>query len=104
MSYANLYLAGNARPWYTTEPEARPLNVVEKIIAQRSWVGGTPHDKGPQFGLAAVQPGDQVLCEAVFRGMHEYTAGMCMALYEEAFGEAPVHLPEQVAAFEDHLF
>ncbi|MGC6511018.1 MAG: aconitase family protein [Myxococcota bacterium] len=103
LNYANLYLAGSVCPWYSTVLERRPLNVVEKIIAQRAWLGGTPHDGGPKFGISAVKPGDQVLCEAVFRGMHEYTAGMCMALYEDAFGDAPVHCPEQVAAFEDHF-
>ena len=35
--------------------------------------------------------------------MHEYTAGMCMALYKEAFGVTPVVNPDQVAAFEDHF-
>ena len=35
--------------------------------------------------------------------MHEYTAGMCMALYEQAFGRTPVFEPDQVAAFEDHF-
>lgn len=103
LNYANRYLVGDAEPWYDTQAKSSALNVVEKIIAKRAWIGGTPKEGGPRFGLGSVAPGDQVLCEAVFRGMHEYTAGMCMALYEEAFGSADVHLPEQVAAFEDHF-
>jgi 3-isopropylmalate/(R)-2-methylmalate dehydratase large subunit len=35
--------------------------------------------------------------------MHEYTAGMVMALYGEEWGEAPLYRPEQAAAFEDHF-
>jgi hypothetical protein len=33
--------------------------------------------------------GDQVLCARGFRGMHEYTAGMVMSLYREAWGDGP---------------
>ncbi|MGB1276035.1 MAG: aconitase family protein, partial [Nannocystaceae bacterium] len=54
-------------------------------------------------GILAVKPGDQVLCEAGFRGMHEYTGGMVMALYAQEWGQAPVKNPELAAAFEDHF-
>jgi 3-isopropylmalate/(R)-2-methylmalate dehydratase large subunit len=50
-----------------------------------------------------VRPGDQVLCEAGFRGFHEYTGGMVMALYEQEWGGTPVKNPELAAAFEDHF-
>jgi 3-isopropylmalate/(R)-2-methylmalate dehydratase large subunit len=104
LEYGLAWLAGDLKPWYATERSSRPLNCVEKIIARSAWVGGSPgHGEGPVFGMAGVRPGDQVLCKAAFRGMHEYTAGMCMALYEEAFGRVPVHDPEQVACFEDHF-
>ncbi|MEL6344605.1 MAG: aconitase family protein [Myxococcota bacterium] len=104
LPYANAWLKGDVEPSYVTERDSRPMTVVEKIIAWKAWSGGSPADEaGPQFGIAAVEPGDQVLCRAGFRGMHEYTAGMCMALYEEAFGKTPVHEPDQVAAFEDHF-
>ncbi len=104
LSYANAWLAGTVNPWYATDGAARPMNVVEKIIAARGWSGGAPGvEGGPLFGLSEVQPGDQVLCRAGFRGMHEYTAGMVMALYEEAFGKVAVHEPEQCASFEDHF-
>ena len=104
LAYGVQWLAGDVVPWYDTAAASRPMNVVEKLIAAKAWTGGAPDQgDGPQFGLAGVGPGDQVLCRAAFRGMHEYTAGMCMALYEEAFGRAPVKDPDQVACFEDHF-
>lgn len=104
LNYGNAWLNGSLTPWYAAERPARPLNVVEKIIASRAWSSGSPADAdGPAFGITGVGPGDQVLCRAGFRGMHEYTAGMCMALYEQAFGKVQVHEPDQVAAFEDHF-
>ena len=104
LPYAAAWLTGGVVPWYTVQSPARPLNVVEKIIASRAWASGSPaDDDGPAFGISGVGPGDQVLCRVGFRGMHEYTAGMCMALYEQAFGRERVHEPEQVASFEDHF-
>lgn len=104
LEYGTAWLAGELTPWYATDGAVRPMNVVEKIVAARAWSGGSPaDDAGPAFGLSEVGPGDQVLCRAAFRGMHEYTAGMCMALYEQAFGKTPVHDPDQVACFEDHF-
>lgn len=104
LEYGKAWLAGDLEPWYPTDGAAKPMNVVEKIVAQKAWAGGSPADEaGPRFGLPAVGPGDQVLCRAAFRGMHEYTAGMCMALYEQAFGKTPVTDPDQVACFEDHF-
>ena len=104
MLYGREWLGGTVEPWYDVGVTARPMNAVEKIIAARAWTGGSPaDDDGPRFGLGAVTPGDQVLCRTGFRGVHEYTAGMVMALYEEGFGEVRVHDPDQVAAFEDHF-
>lgn len=104
LNYAKQYLVGETQPWYDITPKSRQLNVVEKIIANRVWIKGNPKSSaGPEFGIESVKPGEQVLCEVVFRGMHEYTAGMCMSLYEDAFGEAPIVSPDQVAAFEDHF-
>jgi 3-isopropylmalate/(R)-2-methylmalate dehydratase large subunit len=104
LPYARAWLEGRVDPWYETETAARPMNVVEKIAAARAWSGGRPGEQGgARFGINAVAPGDQVLCRAGFRGMHEYTAGMVMALYEEAFGKVPVQDPDQCAAFEDHF-
>jgi 3-isopropylmalate/(R)-2-methylmalate dehydratase large subunit len=104
LSYARAWLSGDVTPWYDTERAPGPMSVIEKIIADRGWSGGAPErGGGPRFGLPGVAPGDQVLCRAGFRGMHEYTAGMVMALYEEAFGKVPVYEPDQCAAFEDHF-
>ncbi len=97
MSYGTRLLAGQVQPSYPTDPPARPLNIAEKIIAARVWTGSDAD------GIASVVPGDQVLCRAGFRGMHEYTTGMVMALYRDAWGDAPVERPDQVAAFEDHF-
>ncbi len=98
MPYGTKLLAGEVVPTWSTDAPARPLNIAEKLIAALTWTGpDTPE------GVASVAPGDQVLCRASFRGVHEYTAGMVMALYREEWGDAPVDRPEQVAAFEDHF-
>ncbi len=98
MRYGTRLLAGELEPTYDTRVSSRPLNMVEKIIAAKVWTGDQQDD-----GIAAVQPGDQVLCRAAFRGMHEYTAGMVMDLYDQEWGEAPLYRPELAAAFEDHF-
>ena len=75
------------------------MNVVEKLVAAKAWTGGAPGiGAGPAFGLGNVKAGDQVLCRAAFRGMHEHTAGMCMSLYEEAFGKTPCTIPTRSRA------
>ena len=104
LPYADAWLRGEVDPWYETDTEARPMNVVEKIAAARAWGGGRPGEGGgARFGISSVGPGDQVLCRAGFRGMHEYTAGMVMSLYEDAFGKVPVQDPDLCASFEDHF-
>lgn len=97
LRYGTRLLAGEIAPSYRTDAPARPLTCVEKIIAARTWRGGS------DFGVAAVAPGDQVLCEVGFRGIHEYTGGMVMALYEQEWGHTPIKNPELAAAFEDHF-
>ncbi|MED5371984.1 MAG: aconitase family protein [Myxococcota bacterium] len=99
MKYGSALLQGQVHPTYPVDRPARALNMVEKIIAAKTWRG--PNDR--ETGVADVRPGDQVLCQAAFRGMHEYTAGMVMDLYAKEWGEAPMYRPEQVAAFEDHF-
>jgi 3-isopropylmalate/(R)-2-methylmalate dehydratase large subunit len=98
MSYGTQLLAGQVQPTYATEVGARPLNCVEKIIAAKVWRG-----EGQDDGIASVAPGQQVLCRAAFRGMHEYTAGMVMDLYAQEWGEAELYRSDLVAAFEDHF-
>lgn len=97
LQYGQKLLDGQVKPVYDVDVPARPLNAVEKIIARKAWTG-----RGAD-GIAAVAPGDQVLCRAGFRGVHEYTAGMVVALYREAFGDAPMADPDLIAAFEDHF-
>lgn len=98
LRYGSKLLAGEITPSYPTDVAPRPLTCIERIVARRAWTG-----LGNPFGMAAVAPGDQVLCEVGFRGVHEYTGGMVMSLYGEEWAQAPVHRPEQVAAFEDHF-
>ncbi|TPV95396.1 MAG: hypothetical protein B7733_10350, partial [Myxococcales bacterium FL481] len=98
LAYGSALIDGQVAPTYATDVAPRPQNCVEKIIARKAWTG----PDSPR-GIAAVRPGDQVLCEADFRGMHEYTAGMVMNLYARAWRDAPVVRPELAAAFEDHF-
>ncbi len=96
LAYGLELLGGKVIPTWDATPAARPLNAVEKIIARKVWTGALE-------GIAAVSPGDQVLCHAGFRGVHEYTAGMVVSLYKAAFEDAPMTSPELIAAFEDHF-
>jgi 3-isopropylmalate/(R)-2-methylmalate dehydratase large subunit len=98
LRYGTRLLAGELGPSYGTSAVARPMNIVEKIIARKVWRGAAASD-----GVASVAPGDQVLVRTGFRGMHEYTTGMVMSLYRSEWGEAPIERPELVAAFEDHF-
>lgn len=98
LPYGKSLLAGGVTPAYDVAPAPRPMTCIEKIAAKNAWTG---HQQ--PMGMASVRPGDQVLCRAGFRGMHEYTGGMVMALYTESFGETPVERPDQVACFEDHF-
>jgi len=97
MPYGTALLAGRVSPTYAVDVAPRPMNIAEKIIARQVWRG----DGG--VGISAVSPGDQVLCNTGFRGMHEYTTGMVMALYRSEWGDTPVTRPEMAAAFEDHF-
>ncbi|MEM6295825.1 MAG: aconitase family protein [Myxococcota bacterium] len=98
LKYGTQLLAGDVEPSYEVDREPRPMTCIEKICAQRAWKGNDQ-----QKGIASVRPGDQVLCEAGFRGVHEYTGGMVMDLYAQEWGNAPVLRPKDVAAFEDHF-
>ncbi|MBX2799824.1 MAG: hypothetical protein KTR31_19250 [Myxococcales bacterium] len=98
MRYGTQLLDGEVGPTYDCDVAERPMNIAEKLIARRTWRSNDAAD-----GIASVQPGDQVLCRASFRGMHEYTTGMVMDLYAKEWGDAPMDRPDQVAAFEDHF-
>ncbi len=97
LPYGSKWLRGEVTPTYETTVAPRPMNIVEKIVAQKAWAGGE------KFGLGAVAPGDQVLAKVGFRGMHEYTGGMVMQLYRDEWQKAPIANPELAAAFEDHF-
>jgi len=98
MTYGTQLLAGDIEPTYDIYPSPRPMNIAEKLIAQRTWCGESQPD-----GIPSVKPGDQVLARCGFRGMHEYTTGMVVALYQQEWGDQPMYRPEMVAAFEDHF-
>ena len=97
MKYGTRLVEGREMPTYDTTPAARPMNIVEKIVSARVWRGDGPD------GVSGVKPGDQVLARCAFRGVHEYTAGMVMDLYQREWADAPMYRPEMVAAFEDHF-
>src|SRR5690606_27845674 len=90
--------AGEVGPTYEVDRQTRAMNCIEKIVAGKAWTG-----PDSSRGVASVKPGDQVLADCDFRGMHEYTAGMVMNLYAQEWEDAPVHNPDLVAAFEDHF-
>ena len=98
MSYGSALLADEVRPTYAVDRAQRPMNSVEKIIAAKAWRG-----EGDALGIASVEPGEQVLCRTGFRGMHEYTAGMVVDLYQQEWGSDAMFRPEKIAAFEDHF-
>ena len=98
LRYGTQLLAGDLAPPYSLDAPSRAMTCVEKIIATQVW-----RALDADLGVRSVNPGEQVLCAAGFRGMHEYTAGMVMTLYAEEWGDAPVHEPELAAAFEDHF-
>lgn len=98
LAYGKALQSGAARSPLPTPQPSQGMTCVEKICAQKAWI-----DARSPLGLPSVQPGDQLLCKTDFRGMHEYTAGMVMALYRQAFGDAPVLESERAAAFEDHF-
>ncbi|TVQ89406.1 MAG: hypothetical protein EA397_15210 [Deltaproteobacteria bacterium] len=98
LPYGTRLLAGEINPTYAVERPARPMNITEKILAKKAWTG-----EGRPDGLGHVRPGDQVLVRTAFRGMHEYTTGMVIDLYQKEWGNAPMYRPELVAAFEDHF-
>src|SRR6266850_2362239 len=82
----------------STEPLARPMNIVEKIIARHAFV------KAGQVGVEAVTPGDSLFAVADVRFSHEYVTPMAASLLKQALGaDAKVTEPDSVFAFRDHL-
>ena len=96
-SYNQARLAGRVVP-PAVETAARPMNIVEKIIARHAFV------RAGQIGVAAVKPGDALFAVADVRFSHEYVTPMAESLFKQALGaDAKVTEPESVYAFRDHL-
>jgi 3-isopropylmalate/(R)-2-methylmalate dehydratase large subunit len=96
-NYNKARLAGDVTP-PTLETKARPMTIVEKIIARHAFV------RAGKIGVEAVKPGDALFAVADVRFSHEYVTPMAEALLKQALGlEARVTEPESVFAFRDHL-
>ncbi len=82
------------------DTQARPMTMVEKIIARHAIVDA----KAGTIGVPAVAPGDALFVRADVRFSHEYVTPMADSLFRQGFGaSASVTEPESVFAFRDHL-
>src|SRR6266850_203713 len=96
-NYNKARLAGKISP-PPVETAARPMTIVEKIIARHAFV------RAGKSGVAAVKPGDALFAVADVLFSHEYVTPMAESLFKQALGaEARVSEPESVFAFRDHL-
>lgn len=98
-SYNKARLAGEVTPPPVTTTK-RPMNLVEKIIADRAIADA----KTGKTGIVAVKPGDALFCRADVRFSHDYTTAMCESLFLDGYGpDAKVRDVGSVFAFNDHL-
>lgn len=98
-NYNKARLAG-AEPAPPLDTKARPMTLVEKIIASKVVVDA----KAGKLGVDAVKPGDAVFCRTDVRFSHDYTTAMGEALFMEGFGkDAKVNDASSIFAFRDHL-
>ncbi|MGI8735508.1 MAG: aconitase family protein [Pyrinomonadaceae bacterium] len=96
-NYNKARLAGEVSP-PPLETRARPMTIVEKIIARHAFV------TAGKIGVEAVKPGDALFAVADVRFSHEYVTPMAESLFKQALGaDARVSEPESVFAFRDHL-
>jgi 3-isopropylmalate/(R)-2-methylmalate dehydratase large subunit len=96
-NYNKARLAGAVSP-PPLETKARPMTIVEKIIARHAFVSAG------KVGVEAVKPGDALFAVADVRFSHEYVTPMAEALLKQSLGpQARVSEPESVFAFRDHL-
>jgi 3-isopropylmalate/(R)-2-methylmalate dehydratase large subunit len=96
-NYNKARLAGETVP-PALETKARPMNIVEKIIARHAFV------RAGEIGVEAVKPGDALFAVADVRFSHEYVTPMAESLFKGALGrDAQVTEAESVYAFRDHL-
>lgn len=98
-AYNKARLAGVVSPPAVTTP-ARPMNLVEKIIAQKAIADA----KTGKLGVPGVKPGDALFCRTDVRFSHDYTTAMCESLFAQGYGkDAKIREVESVFAFRDHL-
>lgn len=96
-NYNKARLSGKVSP-PPNETPARPLTIVEKIIARHAFV------TAGKIGVEAVKPGDALFALADVRFSHEYVTPMAESLFKHALGsDARVSEPDSVFAFRDHL-
>ncbi len=96
-NYNKARLNGKVSP-PPNETPARPMTIVEKIIARHAFV------TAGKIGVDAVKPGDALFALADVRFSHEYVTPMAESLFKQALGaDARVSEPESVFAFRDHL-
>jgi 3-isopropylmalate/(R)-2-methylmalate dehydratase large subunit len=96
-NYNKARLSGKVSP-PPLETPARPMTIVEKIIAKHAFV------TAGKIGVPAVKPGDALFALADVRFSHEYVTPMAESLFKQALGaDARVSAPESVFAFRDHL-
>jgi 3-isopropylmalate/(R)-2-methylmalate dehydratase large subunit len=98
-AYSRARLAGQAQsPAVATA--ARPMNLVEKILARAAIRDARTGETGIPF----VKPGDAFFVRADVRFTHEYVTPMAEAIFKQSFGsDARVRDPQDVYAFRDHL-
>ncbi len=96
-NYNKARLSGKVSP-PPNETPARPMTIVEKIIARHAFV------TAGKIGVEAVKPGDALFALADVRFSHEYVTPMAESLFKQALGpDARVSEPHSVFAFRDHL-
>ncbi len=97
--YNKARMAGDVSPPALTT-KARPMTLVEKIIAQHAVVDA----KSGEVGVTAVKPGDALFVRTDVRFSHEYVTPMADSLFRKALGnDAKVTDPSSVYTFRDHL-
>ncbi len=98
-NYNKARLAGEVTPPPVTTP-ARPMTLVEKIIADRAIADA----KTGAVGVTAVAPGDALFCRTDVRFSHDYTTAMCESLFTAGYGkDAQLRDVGSIFAFNDHL-
>jgi len=97
-AYNKERMAGRTAPPIVDTP-ARPMTIVEKIIASHAIVDA----KSGKLGVPAVKPGDALFIRTDVRFSHEYVTPMAAALFKQGFAGEKVQHPESVFAFRDHL-